>query len=150
MNSLQKGVDSAKVFLQFSDGWWKFGQTKNLTVHDNNASWSNGGYQSDFVESENNMNEEWFGICAKGPSDVTGLYTLYPRAAYYALKKVHEYDPYGSDANSATLESFFSNEINLSGAALEARGDKAALESQIDCCIIVTTPCRNVGRLLNH
>ena len=33
------------------------------------------------------MNEEWFGICAKGPSDVSGLYTLYPRAAYYALKR---------------------------------------------------------------
>ena len=79
--------------FQFSDGWWKFGQTKNLTVHDNNASWSNGGYQSDFEQGENNMNEEWFGICAKGPSDVRGLYTLYPRAAYYALKKVHEYDP---------------------------------------------------------
>ena len=116
--------------FQFSDGWWKFGQTKNLTVHDNNASWSNGGYQSDFIQGENNMNEEWFGICAKGPSDVSGLYTLYPRAAYYALKKVHEFDPYGPEANSATLESFFSNEINLSAAALEARGDKAALESQ--------------------
>jgi hypothetical protein len=28
--------------FQFSDGWWKFGQTKNLDVHDTNASWSNG------------------------------------------------------------------------------------------------------------
>ena len=54
--------------FQFSDGWWKFGQTKNLDVHDNNASWANGGYDSDFVEGENNMNEEWFGICAKGPT----------------------------------------------------------------------------------
>ena len=34
--------------FQFSDGWWKFGQTKNLEVHDNNASWSNGGYQLGF------------------------------------------------------------------------------------------------------
>jgi len=30
--------------FQFSDGWWKFGQTKNLDVHDDNASWSSGGY----------------------------------------------------------------------------------------------------------
>jgi beta-galactosidase/beta-glucuronidase len=30
--------------FQFSDGWWKYGQTKNLDVHDNNASWANGGY----------------------------------------------------------------------------------------------------------
>ncbi|MFN8889323.1 MAG: glycoside hydrolase family 2 TIM barrel-domain containing protein, partial [Cyclobacteriaceae bacterium] len=28
--------------FQFSDGWWKFGQTKNLDIHDDNASWSNG------------------------------------------------------------------------------------------------------------
>ena len=32
--------------FQFSDGWWKFGQTKNLEVHDNNASWANGGYST--------------------------------------------------------------------------------------------------------
>ena len=30
--------------FQFSDGWWKYGQTSNLSVHDNNASWSNGVY----------------------------------------------------------------------------------------------------------
>ena len=28
--------------FQFSDGWWKRGQTKNLDVHDTEASWSNG------------------------------------------------------------------------------------------------------------
>ncbi|MGB0525985.1 MAG: glycoside hydrolase family 2 TIM barrel-domain containing protein, partial [Flammeovirgaceae bacterium] len=46
--------------FQFSDGWWKYGQTKNLEVHDNNASWANGGYLRDFEVGENNMNEEWF------------------------------------------------------------------------------------------
>ena len=40
----------------------------------------------DLAPGENNMNEEWFGICAKGPTNTRGLYTLYPRAAYYALK----------------------------------------------------------------
>ena len=75
--------------FQFSDGWWKYGQTKNLEAHDSNASWSNGGYQKDFTEGENNMNEEWFGICAKGPSNEKGLYQLYPRAAYYVLKDIH-------------------------------------------------------------
>ena len=59
--------------FQFSDGWWKFGQTKNLEVHDNNASWANGGYSLDLAPGENNMNEEWFGICAKGPTDVRGF-----------------------------------------------------------------------------
>jgi len=80
--------------FQFSDGWWKFGQTANLDVHDINASWSNGGYQNDYVAGENNMNEEWFGICAKGKVNEQSLYVLYPRAAYYALKELHAYDPY--------------------------------------------------------
>ncbi len=111
--------------FQFSDGWWKFGQTKNLDIHDNNASWPNGGYEFDFVEGENNMNEEWFGICAKGPTNEQGLYTLYPRAAYYALKEAHQFDPYGSGATAASLESYFDN-IQIIDAVLRARGDKAA------------------------
>ena len=86
--------------FQFSDGWWKFGQTSNLDVHDVNASWSNGGYQNDYVEGENNMNEEWFGICAKGKANEQGLYALYPRAAYYALKEIHAHSPYDSAIDS--------------------------------------------------
>ena len=75
--------------FMFSDGWWKHGQTKNLDVHDTVASWSNGGY-NDFQPGKNNMNEEWFGVCAKGPTDESGHYQLYPRAAYYSLQKVHK------------------------------------------------------------
>lgn len=112
--------------FQFSDGWWKFGQTKNLEVHDNNASWSNGGYDRDHEEGENNMNEEWFGICAKGPTNERGLYTLYPRAAYYALKEAHKFNPYSDGASLATADQFFSS-IQLAGAVISARGDKAAL-----------------------
>ena len=112
--------------FQFSDGWWKFGQTKNLDVHDNNASWSNGGYDLDLVPGENNMNEEWFGICAKGPTNPRGLYTLYPRAAYYTLKEVHKLDPYGSNIDLNFVDNYFKN-INLMDAVLRARGDKAAM-----------------------
>jgi hypothetical protein len=115
--------------FQFSDGWWKFGQTKNLEVHDDNASWSNGGYQRDFTEGENNMNEEWFGICAKGPTNEKGLYQLYPRAAYYVLKDLHQFDPYASDASLTSVNSFF-NKSQIMDATLRARGDKAALESK--------------------
>ena len=82
--------------FQFSDGWWKFGQTTRLDVHDNHASWKNGGYKFDFVPSENNMNEEWFGICAKGKPDDKGLYQLMPRKAYAALSMIHHIDPYRS------------------------------------------------------
>ena len=113
--------------FQFSDGWWKFGQTDNLDVHDNNASWANGGYAFDFVEGDNNMNEEWFGVCAKGPTDVRGLYELYPRASYYALKRAHTFEPYAAGADSNRLAALF-GDINLAEAVLEARSDQAALD----------------------
>jgi hypothetical protein len=115
--------------FQFSDGWWKFGQTKSLDIHDNNASWSNGGYQSDYVEGENNMNEEWFGICAKGLTTPRGLYTLYPRASYYALKEAHRLNPYLEGMTLQGIESHFAS-IQLMDAVMKARGDKAALQGE--------------------
>lgn len=121
------GLSIGGFTFQFSDGWWKYGQTTNLDEHDVNASWSNGGYLFDFVPGDNNMNEEWFGICAKGPTNERGLYQLYPRAAYYALQEVHRYNPYGSEAQ-ARISSL--NQVQLADATLRARGDKAALESQ--------------------
>lgn len=85
--------------FQFSDGWWKTGQTIGLNEHDETASWANGGYLNDYKAGQNNMNEEWFGICAKGKTNEKGIYELFPRAAYYALKDVHRFNPYkqGSD-----------------------------------------------------
>mgnify|MGYP002152222551 CR=1 FL=1 len=114
--------------FQFSDGWWKFGfdDRENADVHDNNASWSNGGYYIDYREGQNNMNEEWFGICAKGPTNERGLYTLYPRAAYYALKEAHQLNPYAEGTTLASVYAYFDN-IQLMDAVLRARGDKAAL-----------------------
>lgn len=122
------GISIGGFTFQFSDGWWKFGQTKNLDIHDNNASWSNGGYQSDFQNGENNMNEEWFGICAKGPTNSRGLYSLYPRAAYYALKEAHNINPYEIGTTAESIEKYF-GKIQLMDAVLKARGDKAALGS---------------------
>jgi hypothetical protein len=115
--------------FQFSDGWWKYGQTDNLDVHDSNASWANGGYQADFVEGENNMNEEWFGVCAKGPTDERGLYQLFPRAAYYSLKEAHQINPYAPGVTTQSIEEYFSN-IALMEGVLQARGDKAALSAE--------------------
>ena len=76
--------------FQFSDGWWKSGLDINLDKHDSTASWSNGGYSFDFQKGVNNMNEEWFGICAKGVTNKNGVYTLYPRKAYYQLKRLNK------------------------------------------------------------
>ncbi|MCF7825139.1 MAG: glycosidase [Candidatus Marinimicrobia bacterium] len=115
--------------FQFSDGWWKYLQTSNLDVHDINASWANGGYPADLVPGENNMNEEWFGICAKGPTDIEGLYQLYPRAAYYALKEVHALNPYAAGVDLEKIRAHFVS-ISPMSAILMARGDKAALASE--------------------
>jgi hypothetical protein len=112
--------------FQFSDGWWKFGQTKNLDVHDSNASWSNGGYTNDFLQGQNNMNEEWFGVCAKGSVNPRGLYDLYPRAAYYSLKEAHNINPYEVGTTLEGINTHFNN-IKLMDGVLKARGDKAAL-----------------------
>ncbi|MBT8303485.1 MAG: glycosidase, partial [Bacteroidia bacterium] len=116
--------------FQFSDGWWKYGfdDRENADVHDNNASWSNGGYARDLAkEGANNMNEEWFGVCAKGPTNANGNYDLYPRAAYYALKDAHELNPYDEGVTIDFIENHFGS-IQLTDAMLRARGDKAALQ----------------------
>ncbi|MCA0154131.1 glycoside hydrolase 5 family protein [Winogradskyella vincentii] len=114
--------------FQFSDGWWKFGfdDRKNADVHDNNASWTNGGYAIDLAPGQNNMNEEWFGICAKGATDERGLYDLYPRAAYYALKEAHSLNPYDEGMTQEFVTNYFKN-IQIMDHVLRARGDKAAL-----------------------
>ena len=96
--------------FQFSDGWWKYEQLKNLDVHDTHASWANGGYEFDYVKGQNNMNEEWFGICAKGQTDARGLYSLHPRQAFEVLKQVHCLSPYG--VTPSALEKHF-KEINI-------------------------------------
>jgi hypothetical protein len=112
--------------FQFSDGWWKFEQTKNLEVHDNTASWSNEGYVSDFKRGSNNMNEEWFGICAKGPRNKKGFYKLYPRAAYYALKEVHQLNPYSEPVTMEYILEYFSK-INLKDAVLKGQENQFSL-----------------------
>ena len=112
--------------FQWSDGWWKFGQESRLDIHDTNASWPNGGYSEDFVQGENNMNEEWWGITAKGPPDHRTLYEIYPRAAYYALRQAFKLDPYASGTDIAAIQAHFGR-IHPASAALEARGDRAAL-----------------------
>lgn len=111
--------------FQFSDGWWKYGQTEDLDVHNTEASWANAAYEFDYVEGENNMNEEWFGIAAKGPTDEDGLYSLYPRAAYYVLKEAHKFDPYAPGVTLADIEEYFDS-ISLEDAKQKAKDNEPA------------------------
>ena len=112
--------------FQWSDGWWKYGQTERLDIHDSNASWGNDAYAEDYVPGENNMNEEWWGILAKGPTDARGHFELFPRAAYYALERIWELDPYASATNREVIASHFADVTPLE-TELVARGDRASL-----------------------
>ena len=102
-------VDNAigGMIFQWSDGWWKYKQDVNLDKHDTTASWANEAYQSDFVEGQNNMNEEWFGIVAKGKPNVDGIYTVYPRAAYYLLQDAFTLEPYAQDTSIEKIRQHF-------------------------------------------
>ncbi len=112
--------------FQWSDGWWKYGQDSRLDIHDTHASWPAGGYTEDYVPGQNNMNEEWWGICAKGPADDRGLFPLYPRAAYYALRQAFGLDPYAPATDLAAIRAHFAA-IDPTAMTLAARGDHAAL-----------------------
>ncbi len=114
------------LVFQWSDGWWKFRQEERLDVHDTNASWPNGGYVEDYVEGDNNMNEEWWGITAKGRPDARGLYDVYPRAAYYVLQDAFRLDPYAPGTDLPAVRRHFAS-IRSADAALRARGDRAVL-----------------------
>lgn len=107
---LKKAGNSLGGFtFQFSDGWWKLGQDKDLGVHNTGASWKNGGYKEDYSEQANNMNEEWFGICSKENIMQDGSYTLRPRLAYKALKEVHKIDLLNTEINQEILEKRIGN-----------------------------------------
>ena len=118
------------ITFQWSDGWWKYKQEERLDIHDTNASWPNGGYPDDFREGDNNMNEEWWGVCAKGFSDSRGLYEVYPRAAYYALQRAYRLDPYGEGVGLDRIRAHFAG-IQAMDAVLAARGDAASLQTDL-------------------
>ncbi len=112
--------------FQFSDGWWKAGQTTNLDVHDRSASWNNGGYYRDEKDGKNNMNEEWFGVCSK--SQLTEeTYRLQPRAAYFVLKQANEFLPFESTMTLIELEEHF-QAIDLAEAVRVSQKSKLELD----------------------
>ncbi|MDP1822787.1 MAG: hypothetical protein Q8L48_06085 [Archangium sp.] len=109
--------------FQWSDGWWKYLQDARLDVHDTTAAWANGGYREDYVEGENNMNEEWWGIMAKDPSAPGEVIPLHPRAAYFVLQRGFSLDPYGEGVTAAQLQQHW-DAIDLRAAAREAAADR--------------------------
>lgn len=113
--------------FQWSDGWWKYRQTENLDVHDPTASWPNTGYPEDLAPGRNNMNEEWFGITAKGPPDANGHFLVYPRPAYYVLQDIWRLDPYAASTDDSLIDAHF-GQMNLAEGSLEYQTQLAAGE----------------------
>lgn len=109
--------------FQWSDGWWKYLQDARLDVHDTTAAWANGGYKEDFVQGENNMNEEWWGIVAKDPSAPGEVIPLHPRAAYFVLQKGFALDPYQEGVTATVLQQHW-DAIDLRSAARDAAADR--------------------------
>ncbi len=120
-----RGAWATPSAVSSSSGATAGGSTARKTgsiVHDTNASWPNGGYVEDFVEGDNNMNEEWWGICAKGAPDVRGLYDVYPRAAYYALRSAFRLDPYAPGTDLGGRSAPTSQDPSPRRRRAEARG----------------------------
>lgn len=87
------------VVFEWVDEWWKYLQYTDLAVHNDNASWANAGYSLDYKEGSNNMNEEWFGICAQSlETTPEGINKRVPRAVYYFLQDVWTISLYHSTA----------------------------------------------------
>jgi hypothetical protein len=122
------GNSAGGFIFQWSDGWWKYRQTENLDVHDATASWPNAAYPEDFVRGQNNMNEEWWGICGKSLSDRRGLYTLQPRTAYYALQTALAKPP--AQMSNDDVDAAF-GAVDIVAAAALAHGE-AGFQTALD------------------
>ena len=96
--------------FEWRDEWWKYRQTENLDLQDRTASWGNGGYKFDFVEGQNNMNEEWFGVAAMGDVNEKGIYEAKPRMAYDVLAEMWKINPY--DAGQEAINQV-ANGVNM-------------------------------------
>jgi hypothetical protein len=140
--------------FEWRDEWWKWGQSKNLDIHDNTASWGNGGYSFDYDPiKKNNMNEEWFGICRLGKRDKNGVAVAEPRTAYYVISEIFKMDPYKAskldinlnmnriDIKRNNLQGDLSkiknmvkdnNSFKLAGGSLKMEFDFNGMDKQID------------------
>ncbi len=120
----EEGNSIGAFIFEWRDEWWKYLQIENLEIQDNNASWSNQAYLFDWAEGKNNMNEEWFGITALGPSNSDGVSTARPRMAYDVMQEVFAMDPYV--ASKAEINNMFTS---MDVGRYQLQGDVRALRA---------------------
>lgn len=139
--------------FEWIDEWWKHYQNKDLELHNDTGTWSNSGYELDYRDGLNNMDEEWFGICAQSKLTDRGINKRIPRAAYYLLQDIWKLSLYKS--TEADIDQTFAS---LDTAMYLANGNEKSIKEMInenkivqidtlDATVQVTTPVY-VNRLL--
>ncbi len=123
----EEGNSIGGFVFEWRDEWWKYLQEERLDIHDTNASWANGGYPHDFVEGQNNMNEEWWGIAALGTPNADGVSEATPRMAYDVLSEAWRIDPYAY--KKAAINQAF-DDINMEYLALKSDVRQLKSESE--------------------
>lgn len=118
------------LHFQWADEWWKHGQEYGLNVHDPEGSWHHGEYRHD-AAAEQNMNEEWFGVCAISSKVHQGTHLIRPRAAYYALKNLWQTDPYSLDREKLAALTFAGEKVTEQAQAATAAFEKKLAQAQV-------------------
>ena len=113
--------------FEWIDEWWKHYQNKELELHNDTGTWSNSGYELDYRDGLNNMDEEWFGICAQSKLTDRGINKRIPRAAYYLLKDIWKLSLYRS-----TNEEINSTFASLNTAMYLANGNEKSIKEMIN------------------
>ncbi|WP_304243578.1 glycoside hydrolase family 2 TIM barrel-domain containing protein [Gracilinema caldarium] len=111
--------------FEWIDEWWKHYQTKDLSVHNTTGTWANAGYDRDFKPGINNMDEEWFGVCALSPITQDGVNMRIPRAAYYLMQDIWKLSLY--DSTDEEVQAHFAS---LNDGLYLAKGLETGLKQQ--------------------
>lgn len=113
--------------FEWIDEWWKHYQNKDLDLHNDTGTWSNSGYELDYRDGLNNMDEEWFGICAQSKLTDRGINKRIPRAAYYLLQDIWKLSLYKS--TEADIDQTFAS---LNTSMYLANGNEKSIKEMIN------------------
>ena len=124
--SRSQNVIGGFVF-EWIDEWWKHYQNKELELHNDTGTWSNSGYELDYRDGLNNMDEEWFGICAQSKLTDRGINKRIPRASYYLLQDIWKLSLYKSSEDE--IDDTFAS---LNTAMYLARGNEKSVKEMLN------------------
>ncbi|MDJ0918977.1 MAG: hypothetical protein QNJ05_14545 [Woeseiaceae bacterium] len=141
----EEGNSIGAFIFEWRDEWWKYLQIEQLDIQNTNASWANQGYEFDWAPGQNNMNEEWFGIVALGPTNSDGVSTARPRTAFYVMQQIFTKSPLELDRDG--VDRLFAG-INLELLDLKGEVGQLAAESAEDKRLLRLTGGRFEGEMV--